>query len=502
MKLKSKKFNWLAGRPVVILDFETAKKLHVHVDERIALLSPKNPEKKVFAVVDLFSGLVKKNEIGLSKEVSEVLELKNKQPIEVEIPEISKAGALIRKKFSGEELSREEIKTLVKEIANNNLTEAEIAYFVSAEKMKGMSIKETAALVEYMVKTGNVLKFNKKIVADKHCVGGIAGNRTTPLVVSICAAAGLTIPKNSSRAITSAAGTADVIETISDVELTIKEIKDVVKKTNACLIWGGALGLAPSDAKILHVERILKLDIEPQLLASIMSKKLAAGSNHILIDIPYGKSAKSKSLKEAKKLSLKFKKLAKYFDVKIKTVFTTGNQPIGNGIGPVLEMLDVLKVLKEPNSEKTPQDLKEKSLFLASELMALCKIKNSKQKAEELLNSGEAYKKFKEIMNAQNSKDKDSKDFEKRIGKLKTAKYKKIITAKKSGEIKEISNKKINTLCRILGTPESISSGVFLHKHLGKINKKEKIITLYSESKQKLKDALKYFQNEEPLLIN
>jgi thymidine phosphorylase len=105
-----------------------------------------------------------------------------------------------------------------------------------------MSIKEIIYMIRSMVQTGSKLKFSGKKVADKHCIGGIAGNRTTPIVVAICACAGLTIPKTSSRAITSASGTADVIETISNVELSLDKIKDVVKKTGACLAWGGSLG--------------------------------------------------------------------------------------------------------------------------------------------------------------------------------------------------------------------------------------------------------------------
>ena len=489
MKLKIKNLNWLAGRPVVIINNNAAKKLNVFVDDRVAISN----SKKVYAVVDIFPKLVKDNEIGLSRELSQILKLKNKSTVEVSSSELSDASFLIKKKLNGERLNKKEIAYLISEIVHNNLTEAEIAFFTAAEKLNGMNDNETINLTKAMAKTGAKLKFKGKYIADKHSIGGIAGNRTTPIVVAICAAAGLTLPKTSSRAITSASGTADVIETISNVELSLKDIQRVVKKTGACLAWGGSLGLAPSDDKIIQVERLLNLDIEPQLIASILSKKIAAGSKYILIDIPYGKSAKVETLSKAKKLGTKFKKIGTKFKLKLKVVYTNGSQPIGNGFGPVLEMLDVLEVL----NNKGPKDLKEKSIFLSTELMQLCGIKDAKNKARNILESGKAYEKFKEIINTQNK----SSDFEKRIKLLKPAKIKKIIKANKTGRIIEIDNQKINSLCRILGTPETISSGVYLHNHVGKIKKGEPIITLYTESKSKIKDALKFIKENKPIII-
>lgn len=491
MRLKVKNLEWLAGRPVVFLTNNTAKKLNIHVDERVCLLNG----KKVFAVVDIIENLVKDNEIGVSHEAGRLLSDKPKT-VEVSSSEMSYAAQLIKKKISGEHLEKKEIETLVREIVSNNLTEAEIAYFAAAEKLSGMSKKEIIFLTEAMINSGNKLKFERKIIADKHCIGGIAGNRTTPIVIPICAAAGLTLPKTSSRAITSASGTADVIETISNVEFSANELKKIVEKTNACLAWGGSLGLAPSDDKIIHVERLLNLDVEPQLLASIMSKKIAAGSNHILIDIPYGYGGKFSTKEEAEALALKFHEIARHFKIKLKVAFTDGRQPIGNGIGPVLEMKDVLSVLQ--NNPTAPRDLREKSLFLASELMSLCGIKDSRKKAEEILNSGQAYEKFKEIINAQNGHN----NFETKIAALTISKFKKTILAREDGKITMIDNKKINSLCRILGTPETITAGCYLHKHLEHIKKDEPIITIYSESKQKMKDALEFLNKFKPISIS
>ena len=489
MKLKIKNLNWLAGRPVVVLDDKSAEKLNVFANDRVLLSN----SKKVYAIVDIFPKLVKTNEIGLSQELSNILKLKNKSMIEVSASEMSDATSLIKKKLNGDKLNGKELQYLISEIVHNNLTEAEIAFFTAAERLNGMSMDETINLTKAMIKTGAKLKFKGKYIADKHCIGGIAGNRTTPIVVAICAAAGLILPKTSSRAITSASGTADVIETLSDVEISLSKIKKIVTRVGACLAWGGSLGLAPSDDKIIRVERLLNLDVEPQLLASIMSKKISAGSKYILIDIPYGKGSKIATIKQAKNLGKKFEQIAKSFKLKLKVVYTNGSQPIGNGFGPVLEMQDVLAVLQNGG----PLDLKEKSLFLSAELMKLCGIKGSRKKAEEILSSGKAYDKFKEIINAQNG----SKDFDKKVELLKLAKRKKIIKAKSSGRIVSISNKKINSLCRVLGTPETISAGAYLHKHVGKVTKGEPLLTLYSESKTKMRDALKFIKESKPIKI-
>lgn len=491
MKLRAKNLRWIAGRPVVILTEKAAKKLNVHADERVKVSIHK---KSVYAVVDLFEGVAKDDEIGLSKEISSYLNLKGKEVVNVSTAEMFLGAKIIKKKLEGERLSKEEIITIVSEITNNNLTETEIAYFVAAEKNRGMTLQETIYLTEAMINSGKHIHFNEKIIADKHCIGGIAGNRTTPIVVAICAAAGLKMPKSSSRAITSASGTADVMETIANVELSTEKIKKIVEKTNGCLVWGGSLGLAPSDDKIIQVERILNLDVEPQLLASIISKKISAGSNRILVDIPFG-GGKIPTKRDAKNLGEKFVKIGNYFNVKFKPVYTNGTEPIGNGFGPVLEMKDVLAVLQ--NRPDCPEDLKRKSLYLAKELMSLCGIFFAGRKAKKILESGQAYEKFKEIINAQN----ESNDFDKRIKSLTLAKSHFHYYAPKDGKIVEINNQRINSLCRILGTPENPRAGVYLHRHLGKVKEGEDLLTLYSESEERLQDAEKFLAEYQPIKI-
>jgi len=491
MRLKIKFLDWSTGMPVAIIHPDTARELGVHAKDRVSVKRIDDGEA-FSTVVDLASGLFKKNEIVVSSELKERLELKEGQPVDVVFSQQSKSMEYIKEKLKGKELSKEKIFKIIKDVGNNSLSEAEISVFISAMYVHGMKMKETVYLVGAILNSGKKLNFKNKYIVDKHCIGGIPGNRTTPLVVAICAAAGLIFPKSSSRAITSAAGTSDTIETLAQVDFKIEDVEKIVKKTGGCLVWGGDLGIVPADSKILKIEKLIMVDPEAQLLASIMSKKLAAGSNYILIDIPYGDSAKV-SKERGLKLKKKFEFLGKAFKKEIKVVLTKGEEPIGNGIGPALEIIDVIKVLKQ--EEDRPKDLEKKSIYLAGQIFEMTK-KAKKGKGEalaiEILKSKKAFKKFEEIIVAQRGK----------VKELKMPKNKKEIIANKNCKIYSIDNKKINTLCRVAGCPVDKFSGVYLHKHLGEeIKKGERILTIYSENPSKLKTAYDFYLKSKPFFI-
>ncbi|MBS3079251.1 AMP phosphorylase [Candidatus Pacearchaeota archaeon] len=488
MRLKIKKLRFLTGRPVCMIHEKTAKKMSLHVGNRVVIKN--NHKNKIISIVDTVSGIIKPNEIAVSEEILEILALKDKEFVSVEITEHPKSISLIKKKLKGEKLEKHEINEIIKDIADNALTEVEVAFFISAVYTKGMSMKETKYLIKAMVESGNRINLNGKVV-DKHCVGGIAGNRTTPIVVSICASTGLIMPKTSSRAITSAAGTADVIETIARVEFSIEEIKKIIKKTNACLVWGGALGLAPVDDKIIKIERLINIDSTPQLLASILSKKISVGSKYVLIDIPCGRSAKV-SKKQAIHLKEKFIKLGIIFGLKMAVVLTDGTEPIGNGIGPILEVKDVIKVLKRENS---PKDLEEKSVYLAGVILELVgKAKKGKgyEMAMEILNSGKAFEKFKQIINAQ----------EGHLNHFKTPSFSLEIKAHKKLKILHFDNMIINKIARFAGCPEDQVAGIYLHKKKGDVVEKgETIFTIYTESEEKLHQAKNLYEKDKDKVI-
>jgi len=492
MELKVKILKWSAGIPVAMLNEDTANLIGVKTKGRIFMKSISKNSKGISTIVDIANTLVKKNEVAISSELMKRLSLHAGQKVDVDLSSPAKSLTFIKKKLNKESLSEKEIDEIIKDIVDNSLSEAEIALFISAMYENGMKMKETIYLINSILHSGKILKLKvkNKFVVDKHCVGGIPGNRTTPIVVSICAAGGLIMPKSSSRAITTPAGTADTIETVADVEFSITELEKIVRKVGACLIWGGSLEIVPADEKIIQIEKTLNIDPESQLLASIMSKKLASGAKYILIDIPYGKTAKVRKEK-ALHLKRKFEFLGKHFNKVLKVVLTRGDEPVGNGIGPSMEMRDIIKLLSR--DESRPLDLEKKSLFLAGEIFEMTG-KSKKGKgiilAKSILDSGKAFLKFKQIIKAQKGN----------LNRLKYSKFKKDIFMKKNAKIKEIDNKKITLLARIAGCPMDKSAGLFLYKHVGdKLKKGEKIITIYAESKTRLREAIDFYNSQKPI---
>jgi len=491
MQLKIKVLRFIAGRPIAVIHKSTSDKSNIHVGERINISKYSD---NIVSIVDVSSDLIEPNEIAVSKEILDVLNIKEEDLVEVSIASKPDSTRYIKKKMDGGTLDKKEIESIIKDIVENALTEAEIAYFVAAVYKNKMSDEEINSLIWAMVATGKRLNFSGDVV-DKHSIGGIAANRTTPIIVSICASAGLIMPKTSSRAITSAAGTADVIEAISRVEFSGEEIKEIVKKVGACMVWNGVLGLSPADDKLIQVERILGLDPDAQLLASVLSKKIAVGSKYVIIDIPYGKSAKV-DIKRGKMLKGKFEFFGKKFGLNLKCILTRGEQPIGRGIGPFLEIRDIIKILK--GEKDAPKDLEKKAVFLSGKILELCgKAKNGKgeKMAEEIIKSGKAFTKFQDIIRAQHGRVPTIEEIEKKIGK-----HKKDIVSKENFKIKEIDNKKVNLIASMAGSPMDKGSGIFLWKHIGEnVKKGEKILTIFSECDSRLKSAIELYEKLEPV---
>jgi AMP phosphorylase len=486
MKLKIKILKFLAGKPVCMVHEKTAKNMSLHMNNRVSI---KTKKKRIISLVD-FSKAINRNEIAVSDEIVKSLKVKTGDIVDVRVAERPHSIDSIKKKLKGQELTKGEIKDLIRDIAENELTDAEIAFFISAVYEKGMSLRETKDLVSAMIESGSKLKLRGK-VADKHSIGGVAGNRTTPIVISICTTAGLVMPKTSSRAITSAAGTADTIETLAKVDFSVQEVKKILKKTKACFVWGGNLGVAPVDDKIIKVGRIMKIDSIAQLLASILSKKISVDSEYVLIDIPFGKSAKV-SKRQAEKLKTKFLYLGKKFDLKLGVVLTDGSSPIGKGVGPVLEMRDVMKVLRR--DKDAPKDLEEKSIMLSGRILEMTKKARpgkGYEFAKQILDSGKAWIKFQEIIVAQQGK----------IKELNVGKYKYTVRAQKNGKIKHISNKLVNSLARAAGCPEDKAAGIYFYKKLEKVKKGNKIFSVYATSKEKLEHAKRFFQKNKKKII-
>lgn len=408
----------------------------------------------------------------------------------------------IQKKLVGKHLSYEEIYAIMDDISDKKLDPVLTTYFAASGYSEGFSNQELFYLTKAMVETGEKLSF-KGIVADKHSIGGLPGTRTTLIVVPIVAAAGFTIPKSSSRAITTPGGTADDMEVLSNVSFTKEQIYDIVKKTNGCIVWGGSVNIAPADDIIIKVEKPLMFESFDKILVSIMAKKIAFGSTHVVIDLPYGKTVKVHTLSDANILKRKFRYIAKKFGIKLRCMIHKTDQPFGRGIGPILETREAIRVLQQ--KENRPLDLEVRSLNLASNLLEICLEDSPKSLQEDvkknygnaygwahhLLQSGQAFAKMQEIIKAQGGKTlSDSEDL-----KPGTHTYK--VNAKQSGKVKGIHSKNATVITKLLGAPEIKGAGLFIEKQIGNtVEKGELLYTLYTSKEHNLseaKESLKHF---------
>jgi AMP phosphorylase len=485
MQLKARLLDIQAGgRRIAILDDETASLLGVYSSDRVSI-TYKN--QQIIAIVNVASNFPR-NRIGFYEEVSKTLGIKAEEEVEVKPTKIPEALSYVRAKIRGERLRTHEIKSIVMDVVERHLSDVEIASFVTALHIRELSMSEIEALSKAMVETGKTLNLNKSPILDKHSIGGVPGDKTTILIVPMISAAGYVIPKTSSRAITSPAGTADRVETLCPVNLTVEEILHVVNKTNGCMVWGGALELAPADDLFIQVE--YPLGIDPLLLPSIMSKKKAIGATHLVVDIPTGRGAKVKTTGEAHSLANDFIDLGKCLGINVQCVVTFGEQPLGQAIGPALEAREALSTIMGNG----PTDLLEKAKSIAGTLLEMVGVKGGKQKVSDILRSGKAEKKIREIIEAQGG-DPKIKPEDIKIGDKKAE-----ITAYKEGMILWIDNESIARIAREAGAPKEKGAGVFLRAKLGDQVKKDKtLFEIYAERNTKLEDALKLAKQLKPI---
>ena len=434
---------------------------------------------------------LKEGEASLSQSAWNALQAKEGDEIVFSHLPVVNSMRAVRSKMYRQSLSDSDLHSILKDIVDEKYSNIELAAFITACAGDNMNESEIISLTKAMIDVGQKLNWNKDIVLDKHCVGGLPGNRTTPIVVSIVAAAGYTIPKTSSRAITSPAGTADTIETMTPANLTIEQIKEVVTKENGCFVWGGNVKLSPADDIIIRIERALDVDSEGQMIASVLSKKVAAGSTHVVIDIPVGKTAKVRTEQDAEKLKYYFKVVGRAIGLKVKVLITDGSQPVGRGIGPSLEAIDILQVLR--NEANAPQDLKERSLQIAGAIIDLA-INSTKGKGEsiakEILESGKALTKFMAICKAQGG-----------FTEPHYAKYKFEVKATSAGVVTEIDNRRIAKIAKLAGAPKDHAAGVLLNVMVhDKVNEGDLLFTIYAHHEGVLNYALEYLKAERNII--
>lgn len=367
----------------------------------------------------------------------------------------------LHRKLDGERLALDDVRAIVRDIANHRYSTIELTAFVVATRRDELDREEVYFLTQAMIEAGRRLDWHEHLVVDKHCIGGIPGNRTSMLVVPIVAAHGMLFPKTSSRAITSPAGTADTMEVLANVELPFEQLEKIVRDHRGCLTWGGTANLSPADDILISVERPLSLDSPAQMVASILSKKIAAGSNHLVLDIPIGPTAKVRSMPDAQRLRRLFEYVAKLMNLSLDVVITDGRQPIGSGIGPVLEARDVMRVLE--NDPRAPADLRQKALHLAGRLIECSpdvRGGDGYAIARDILDSGRALSKMNDIIQAQGSK-----SFDHNHPSLGTLTFE--IQSPQAGVVCGIDNLQLAHIARFAGAPKVSNAGVDLLVKLG-----------------------------------
>lgn len=398
-------------------------------------------------------------------------------------PEPPVSAPALRAKVFGRRLGETDFLALMRDTVDNRLSDIELTAFITACAGERLDEGETIALTKAMLAVGNRIDWGSGAILDKHCVGGLPGNRTTPIVVAIVAAAGHRIPKTSSRAITSPAGTADAMEVMAPVALDLEAMQSVVEREGGCIVWGGSVRLSPADDILIRVERPLDFDSDGQMVASVLSKKVAAGSTHVLIDIPIGPTAKVRSSAAAALLEARLIATAQALGLNLSVLRTDGLQPVGYGIGPALEARDVLSVLR--NDAAAPRDLRSRALDVAGTLLDAAPGAvpgKGLAVASRLLDSGAALRKFLAICEAQGG-----------FTEPGVASYLRPVLANRSGQIQAIDNRRLAKIAKLAGAPASAAAGIDSRVRIGNnIEAGEPLFHVHSRSPGELDYALDY----------
>ena len=432
-------------------------------------------ERHVLALLNVVddTSIVDIDELGLSEQAFQQINLNEDKPVRVSQAQPPSSLEAVHRKIAGEQLELDDFRNITRDITANRYSKMELAAFLVACSHAGLQRDEVLYLTRSMVETGDRLDWGEPLVADKHCVGGIPGNRTSMLVVPIVAAHGMLIPKTSSRAITSPSGTADTMEVLSKVKLSLDQLHKIVRHERGCLAWGGTALLAPADDILISVERPLSMDSPGQMVASILAKKMAAGSTHLLIDIPVGSTAKIRRMNDALRLRKLFEFVGDRLGIHVQVIITDGEQPIGRGIGPVLEARDVMQVLH--NNPDAPHDLRQKALRLAGRILEFDPDVRGGEGfniARDILDSGRALSKMQAIIQAQGKTETEYKP-----GKLKHE-----VHAKQTGKVTKIDNLLMAKVASLAGAPLDKGAGIDLYKKVGDdVTKNETLYCIYAD---------------------
>ncbi|MBY8985123.1 MAG: AMP phosphorylase [Candidatus Lokiarchaeota archaeon] len=495
MKLKVKEINYETGNTKdVVLNIKDAIELGQKAGERIFIknIKSRSLEDKFWTAIiqiDYSNAVVDSGEIGIFLDIlREKKSLTNDTVVSVKPAEPPDSFKFIQKKIKGLKLSSEEINSIITDAVSGSLSRIDLAAFITAVSINGMDNEEMTALTLAETRSGEMFYFGMDVY-DKHSTGGVPGNKVSLIIVPIIAAVGLTIPKSSTRAITSPSGTADSMEVLAPVAFNPKELNEIVSKENACIIWGGALETAPADNILIEIERPLHMDPIGLMIPSILTKKLSLGVKKLVLDIPVGEGTKFPNPDKGKQFAYLFKEIAANVGIESECALTLAHQPIGHAIGPALEAKEALTLLRDYSAG--PNSLIEKSTDLAGmilEMSGKAQKGEGQNLAKEVLRSGKAYEKMKKIIELQGG------DPEIKPEDIKIGPFVKEFFAHKDGYIVEVNNSIINQIAKTAGCPSSKSSGVEIIKKQGaKIKRGDIVFRIYSHSESKLRKAEKVY---------
>ncbi len=441
-------------------------------------------ERHIIATVHMVhSELLHHDEAGLSEAAWHLLGAVEREPAQFSHPAPVESMSFVRGKLYGNRFSQLAANAIIADIRDGNYSDIQLAAYVAASADQLLDTAETIAITRAMVASGKRFDWGRVPVLDKHCVGGLPGNRTTPVVVAIATACGLTMPKTSSRAITSPAGTADTMETLAPVTLSFEQMRHVVEQEGGCIAWGGSVSLSPTDDIVIRVERALDLDSEGQLVASVISKKVAAGATHVLIDVPVGPTAKVRQDGMARRLAAQLVETGAALGVRVSVLCTDGTQPVGRGIGPALEARDVLRVLRR--DADAPHDLRERALTLAAAVLELggaAAPGEGLARATATLDSGAAWQKFRAICAAQGG-----------MREPPLARYRHPVVAERSGVVAHINMRSLAKAAKLAGAPADKAAGIEMHVRLGEqLERGQPLFTMHADTRGELHYALDF----------
>lgn len=479
----------------VLLHSTDARNMRVRDGDRV-LVADEATGKTAQAHVDTTGSIIEPGVIGVYRPLNTTLAVDEEAVVVVRSAERPASLRHIKKKMDGGRFTKDETADIVRDIVDDNLSPGEITAYVTASYINGLDMDEVEYLTRATVETGDRLKFTRHPIVDKHSIGGVPGNKITLLIAPIIAASGLLIPKTSSRAITGAGGTADLMEVLAPVSFAANEVQQMTEKVGGVIVWGGATNIAPADDKIITYEYPLRIDARGQMIASVMAKKFAVGADLVVIDIPVGRNTKIPDPQEGRKLAREFIEIGERLGIKVECALSYGESLVGHTIGPNLEVREALAVLEGATE---PSSLIQKSLSLsgiALEMAGKAAQGQGYQVASDLLRSGKALEKMRQIIEIQGG------DPTVKVEDIVPGEYRFDVRAPQDGYVIELNNSALVTLARLAGSPYDHGAGLDIHAKKGtRVKKGDPIFTIYAEREWRLERAIEVGRTLMPVVV-